>query len=586
MLTGNELRQKYLDFFVRKGHAVIPSAPLVPENDPSVLYTTAGMHPLVPYLLGQPHPLGKRLVNVQKCVRTNDIEEVGDAFHHTFFEMLGHWSLGDYSKKEAIAYTYEFLTKEMKYDPVSLCTTCFKGDADAPKDTESAEAWRSLGIPEERIFFLDKKENWWGPAGLTGPCGPDSEVFVNTNQKTCSHGCRPGCSCSRYCEIGNDVFMQYNKTSEGKYEKLSQLNIDNGTGLERNLALVNGFTDDYLTDLWQPAIKSLEKQTKFSYQEKTTEFRIISDHLRAAVFIIADGVVPANKERGYVLRRLIRRAALKLHDLKTDSLTFSSDIADIFINLMSPVYPEVGVEKDLIKNTISDEIGKFLKTLDRGLKEFNKLKQIDGKAAFDLFQTFGFPWELTVEIAKQKEQEINRSEFEAEFKKHQELSRTASSGMFKGGLHDQSDIVVKYHTATHLLHKALRTVLGPHVQQKGSNITAERLRFDFSHPEKLTSEQIQQVESMVNEKIKDDLPVTRQELPKNEALKQGALAFFVEKYPDIVSVYTVGSKNNWYSKELCGGPHVGSTGEIGRIKIVKEESAGSGIRRLYARINS
>lgn len=580
MVTASQLRQKYLDFFVARDHKIIPSAPLVPENDPSVLYTTAGMHPLVPYLLGQPHPLGKRLVDVQKCVRTNDIDEVGDAFHHTFFEMLGHWSLGDYSKKEAIAYSYEFFTRELKHNPQSLSVTCFAGDADAPKDEDSAQAWLSVGIPKERIYFLGKKDNWWGPAGQTGPCGPDSEVFVDTTGKPCDSNCQPGCPCGRFCEIGNDVFMQYNKTSSGKYELLPRLNIDNGTGLERNLAIINGLVDDYLTDLWQPAIQALEQLTHFSYSDKTRDFRIIADHLRAAVFIIADGVLPSNKERGYILRRLIRRAVLKLHNLAADTQTTSLGVAEVFITQMSPVYPELNTGKDLIKATISEEISKFSKTLDRGLKEFNKLQEVNGKVAFDLFQTFGFPWELTAELASQKNQSINREDFEKEFTKHQQLSRTSSAGMFKGGLQDQSESVVKYHTTTHLLHQALRDILGDHVHQQGSNITADRLRFDFTHPAKLTEEQLARVEDIINQKISADLPVTRQEMPKSEALNQGVLAFFPEKYPDIVSVYQIGD----YSRELCGGPHVSSTGEIGRIKIVKEESAGAGVRRIYAQI--
>jgi len=480
--------------------------------------------------------------------------------------------------------TYQLLTGEFKIDPDRLSVTCFAGDNDAPKDDESAQIWQSVGIPPERIFFLGKTDNWWGPAGLTGPCGPDSEVFVDTTWTPCSPDCHPGCSCSRFCEIGNDVFLQYTKTSSGKFVKLAVPNVDNGTGLERNLAIINGFADDYLTDLWQPAVHLLEKMTGYPYTDKTKDFRIIVDHLRAAVFIIADGVVPSNKERGYVLRRLIRRAALKLHALTTDILPVTLRVANTFIAQMSPAYPELEVQNSLITSTLSDEISRFSKSLDRGLKEFAKLSRIDGQSAFYLFQTFGFPWELTVELAKQKNQQVDKLEFEAEFTKHQELSRTASAGMFKGGLVEQSEITTKFHTATHLLHQALRDVLGSHVQQKGSNITSERLRFDFSHPAKLTGDQIVQIENIVNRKIADNLPVTRREMPKSEALKEGALAFFPEKYPDICSVYTIGPADSWYSQELCGGPHVSSTGQIGGIKIVKEESAGSGIRRLYAGI--
>ncbi len=584
MISANDIRLKYLNFYKARNHAVIPSAPLVPENDPTVLYTTAGMHPLIPYLLGQPHPAGNRLVNVQKCVRTNDIDEVGDAFHHTFFEMLGHWSLGDYYKKEALAFTFELLTQVFEFDPQSLSVTCFAGDLDAPKDEESSSIWQSLGIPKDRIYFLPKEDNWWGPAGVTGPCGPDSEVFVDLTKKSCGPNCQPGCSCGRFCEVGNDVFMQYNKTSSGKYELLPKPNVDNGTGLERNLALINGFNDNYLTDLWQPAVKLLENITNREYSDNKREFRIVVDHLRAAIFIIADGVFPSNKERGYILRRLIRRAVLKLHLFVPDPLLPSLEVANVFIAQMSPVYPELNSQKDLIKKTLADEVGKFSKTLDRGLREFNKIKKLDGKAAFDLFQTFGFPWEITIEMAKQNKQTLNYQEFETEFKRHQQLSRTASVGMFKGGLQDQSEITTKYHTATHLLHKALRIVLGDHVQQKGSNITSERLRFDFSHSDKLTSLQTQKVEEIVNQKIIDNLTVSRAEQSKSQALSQGALAFFVEKYPDQVSVYTIGPEENWFSKELCGGPHVNSTGEIGGIKIIKEESAGAGIRRIYAQL--
>ena len=586
MLTSNQLRQKYIDFYVSKGHKQIPSSPVVPENDPSVLYTTAGMHPLVPNLLGQPHPSGNRLANSQKCVRTDDIDEVGDPFHHTFFEMLGHWSLGDYYKKEAIAFSFEFFTRVLNLDANRLSVTCFAGDSDAPKDEESASAWQSAGIPRERIFFLGKKDNWWGPAGTTGPCGPDSEVFFDTTQKPCSSDCQPGCSCGRFCELGNDVFMQYNKTSEGKFEKLPRPNVDNGTGLERNLAIVNGFIDDYLTDLWQPAIQQLEKISGKKYSEKTSDFRIIVDHLRAVVFILTDGVQPSNKERGYILRRLIRRVAVKLNSLSVDTVSSANLICELFINQMSSVYPELLKVKDQTLHSVTDEMVRFTKTLDKGLREFNKLQDIDGKIAFDLFQTYGFPLELTLELSAKKDKVVDKDQFALEFKKHQDLSRTASKGMFKGGLQDQSETVTKYHTATHLLHKALRITLGDHIQQKGSNITSERLRFDFSHSEKLTPEQIQLIEQEINLKISDNLPVTRIEMPKSDALAQGALAFFPEKYPEITSVYTIGDAVHWYSKELCGGPHVTSTGVIGKIKIIKEESAGAGVRRIYAKIDT
>ena len=569
MVSANDIRVKYLKFFKDRGHVEIPSAPLVPENDPSVLFTTAGMHPLVPYLLGQPHSAGKRLVDIQKCLRTDDIDEVGDTIHHTFFEMLGNWSLGDYFKEDAIAWSYEFLTKELNLDPNRIYITCFAGDQDAPKDTESAEIWKSVGIPDERIFFYPKKDNWWGPAGATGPCGPDTEMHYDMTQKPHGPDCKPGCSCGRFSEIWNDVFMQYNKNEKSRFEKLPKPNVDTGMGLERTLAVVNGLDDNYLTELWQPAIQKISQLSGLQYLGNEKSFRIIADHIRAAAFVICDGVIPSNKERGYILRRLIRRATLQLNRLGIKSyVSAAGELVDVFIP----------TNKSLIHNTFQEEINKFEKTLDRGLREFNKLDLINGKIAFDLFQTFGFPWELTAELAREKGNEINRSEFQKEFNKHQELSRTASAGMFKGGLVDHSEIATKYHTATHLLHAALRQVLGTHVQQKGSNITAERLRFDFSHPEKLTDEQIKQVEDLINEKIKQDLKVERVEMPKTQALAEGALAFFPEKYPEITSVYSIGN----FSKELCGGPHVQSTGEIGRIKITRQEAVSAGVRRIYA----
>lgn len=578
MIKASEIRSKYLKFFESRGHKVIPSAPLVPENDPTVLFTTAGMHPLVPYLLGQPHPLGKRLVNYQKCVRTDDIDEVGDTFHHTFFEMLGNWSLGDYFKEQAITWSYEFLIDELKLDANRLYITCFAGDTDAPRDTESALVWQSLGIPQQRIYFFGKKDNWWGPAGQTGPCGPDTEMHYDATQKPCGPNCQPGCECGRFCEIWNDVFMQYNKTSAGKYEKLAQPNVDTGMGLERITAVVNGLDDDYLTDLWLPIIKSIERVTHRGYEANPKPFRIIADHLRAAVFIISDGVQPSNKEQGYILRRLIRRAAIQLKQLEIAPAHSFTPIINSIVNLMLQTYPSLDLGKS--SEVIGIETTKFQSTLDRGLKEFNKLEKVTGKAAFDLFQTYGFPVEITIEMAREKGQQVDRQQFAREFLKHQKLSRTASKGLFKGGLQDQSDIVIKYHTATHLLHQALRDVLGSQVQQKGSNITIDRLRFDFSHSTKLSPSEISQVEKIVNAQIQADLPVERMEMPKDKALKEGALALFPEKYPAITSVYIIGN----YSKELCGGPHVGSTGQIGRIKIFKEESAGAGIRRIYARL--
>ncbi len=601
MLTGNQLRQKYLDFFVRKGHAVIPSAPLVPENDPTTLFTSSGMQPLIPYLLGQPHPLGKRLVNSQKSFRSQDIDEVGDSRHTTFFEMLGNWSLGDYFKKEQLNWFFEFLTKELGLDPQKLCVSVFSGNQSVPKDLESLSIWESLGFPKDRIFFYDVKKNWWSRSGEPGkmpagePGGPDSEVFydfgpdlkLHENSIWKDQKCHPNCDCGRFMEIGNSVFMQYQKQADGSLKELPQKNVDFGGGLERTLAAVRNTPDIFQTDLFSPIINSIEEfsQKKYSDIKNQASMQIIADHIKASVMLTADGVVPSNKAQGYMLRRLIRRAAVKMQKL-TDKPV--AEFGKQICLSAGRIYQDIYLSKEQISDVsiiISGEVDKFDRVLSRGLKEISKYPEINGKIAFDLLQSWGFPWELTYEIATEQGQHPDIKEFQAEFTRHQELSRTASKGMFKGGLEDKSETVTKYHTATHLLHKALREILGDHIQQKGSNITAERLRFDFSHPEKLTPGQIQKVEDIVNKKIEENLPVIREELSKNEALKEGALAFFVEKYPDVVSVYTIGSKNNWYSKELCGGPHVGSTGEIGRIKIMREESAGSGIRRLYARIN-
>lgn len=567
-----------MEFWKKKGHTVIPGGSLVPENDPSVLYTTAGMHPLVPYLLGQPHPSGNRLVDVQKCLRTDDIDEVGDAFHHTFFEMMGHWSLGDYFKKEVIPWSYELLTKEFGLDPNRIWASCFIGDADAPKDEVSAGAWEALGVPKERIFFYNKKENWWGPVGESGPCGPDSEMFYDVTQKPCGPNCQPSCSCGRFSELGNDVFMEYNKTKEGKFEKLAKPNVDNGTGLERNLAVINGLEDDYLTDLWLPAINRIIQLSNKKYEDNLKPFRIIADHVRAATFVIASGIVPSNKERGYILRRLIRRAATNEKALgMKDSLV---EISKVFIEIMSPIYPELEKEKEKIFTVLTDEVNRFVKSLDNGLKILQKLDSIDGKAAFDLFQTYGFPWELTAELAKDRGLQVNKEDFEKEFKKHQELSRTASAGMFKGGLADHSEMVTKYHTATHLLHKALRTVLGDSVHQEGSNLTAERLRFDFSYGQKLTDVEVEKVQNLVNEAIKNNLERKVETMSYDEAVKSGAMAFFKEKYPEKVTVYSFGS----FSKEICGGPHVENTGLLGHFEIFKQEAVSSGVRRIYARL--
>lgn len=590
MITARQLRQKYLDFFVRRGHKIIPSAPLVPENDPTTLFTGSGMQPMIPYLLGQTHPLGTRLVDSQKCFRAQDIEEVGDNRHDSFFEMLGNWSLGDYFKEEQISWIFEFLTREIGLPPEKLWVSVFAGDEIIPRDEEAARIWQRVGIPENRIYYYDETKNWWSRAGIKAnmpvgePGGPDSEIFyefsgVEHDLKFGDH-CHPNCECGRFLEIGNNVFMTYQKTAAG-FVPLDKKNIDFGGGLERILAAAGDNPDIFDTDLYQPVVRIIETLTKKSYSEYQYPIRIITDHLKAAVFLIADGVIPSNKAQGYFLRRLLRRAMIKMQSL-TDTIPDYSAVTSAVTRIYQNAYPGLAAREKYIHQIIAEENLRFSKTLSAGLREFNKLKNIDGKSAFDLFQTFGFPLEITLELAAGKNIQIDKSQFAEEFARHQKLSRTASKGMFKGGLQDQSEITTKYHTATHLLHQALREVLGDHVHQTGSNITSARLRFDFSHPDKLTAQQISRIESIVNEKITADLPVTRQELPKAEALKQGALAFFPEKYPDICSVYTIGPPDHWYSKELCGGPHVSSTGRIGGIKIVKEESAGSGIRRLYA----
>ncbi len=588
-MTHLDLRKKFFEFWEEKprNHALIPGGSLVPENDPTVLFTTAGMHPLVPYLLGQPHPEGKRLVDVQKCVRTNDIDEVGDTIHHTFFEMLGNWSLGDYFKQEAINWSYEFLIDRLKLDPKRLYVAVFAGDEDAPRDDFSADVWQKAGILDERIFFFPKKDNWWGPAGETGPCGPDTEMHYDVTEKPCGPDCKPGCSCGRFSEIWNNVFMEYNKKSDGKFEKLAQQNVDTGMGLDRTLAVVNGLNDDYLTDLWQPAIKKIGELSGKKYEENLRQFRIITDHIRATLFIAYDGVMPSNKERGYVLRRLIRRTVMQskilgFNDLNTGML----DVLDVFIVTMKIVYPELAASRERIRDVISAEINKFTKTLENGLKEFNRLDAIDGKAAFDLFQTFGYPWELTAEMARDKGLDVSKLEFQKEFEKHRKLSRTASAGMFAGGLVDHSEIVTKYHTATHLLQAALRKVLGEHVHQEGSNLTAERLRFDFSFTRKLTEEEKLKVAEIINEQIKNGLERKVETMTYDAAIKSGALAFFKERYPDKVTVYSFmdPSINSGppFSREICGGPHVENTGTLGKFKIIKEEAVASGIRRIYA----
>ncbi len=592
-ITIDELRSKYIDFFKSKGHVEISGRSLIPENDPTVLFTTAGMHPLVPYLMGEPHPAGTRLTDVQKCVRTGDIDDVGDASHLTFFEMLGNWSLGDYFKKESIAYSFEFLTDE-KYLGVpidKLSFTVFEGNEDAPRDDESASIWESLGVSKDRIFFLPKEDNWWGPAGETGPCGPDTEIFIDTGKPACGSNCRPGCNCGKYVEIWNNVFMQYHKNMDGSYSPLKRKCVDTGMGVERTVAMLQGKPSVYNTEAFTSIIKSIEdiSGVKYGDNEKTdTSIRIIADHVRTACFILGDPktTLPSNIGAGYVLRRLIRRAVRHGKKLGIDG-NFLSVPASAVIAQNAGFYTELKENETLILTELKAEEDKFLETLKKGEAEFEKMlpnllknpkKIIPGRMAFKLYDTYGFPIELTEELASESGLTVNREEFDEAFKKHQELSRAGSEQVFKGGLADHSEQTTAYHTATHLLHKALRMVLGDHVQQKGSNITAERLRFDFSHPEPMTDAEKKEVERLVNEAIKADLPVTMEVMPLEEAKKIGAMALFGEKYEDVVKVYKIGD----FSIEVCGGPHVERTGSLGRFCIKKEQSSSSGVRRIRA----
>ena len=576
-----EIKNKFLEFIKKHNHTIIPSAPLIPENDPSVLFTTAGMQPLVPYFLGEKHPGGKRIADYQKCVRTVDIDSVGDNRHLTYFEMLGNWSLGDYFKKEAIAMSYKFLTEELGIDPEKLSVTCFAGDADAPKDIEAFEAWKNAGIPEERIYFYGKEDNWW-IAGEEGPCGPDTEMYLDTGKPACSENCQPSCNCGKYVEIWNNVFMEYYKSKDG-IKKLEQKNVDTGLGLERMAMLLQKVETPFDTELFKPVMEELEKLEKI---DDIKSRRIVAEHLRSSIMIIADGGRPSNIDRGYVLRRLIRRMTRHMSKLQID-LENISDLIDLTINNLNEMYPELQTKRDIIKNVIIEEKDKFIKTLGHGEKEFekviNKLEQenknvIDGKTIFKLYETYGFPPEITADLAQEKGYKIDLTEFDKLFKEHQEKSRLGSEQKFKGGLAEQNEITTAYHTATHLLHQALRNVLGDHVKQSGSNITTERLRFDFSNPEKMTPEQKKQVEDIVNEQIKRDLNVVSEEMPLEEAKKSGAIGLFENKYGDTVKVYTIGD----FSKEICGGPHVKHTGELGHFKIKKEESSSAGIRRIKA----
>lgn len=576
-----EIRNKYLKFFKEHGHAIIPSAPVIPENDPSVLFTTAGMQPLVPYLLGEKHPEGTRLTDYQKCVRTNDIDEVGDNRHLTYFEMLGNWSLGDYFKEESIAMSYEFLTKELGIPNEKLSVTCFAGDEDCARDTIAYECWKKAGIPDERIYFFGKDDNWW-IAGEEGPCGPDTEMFYDTGKPKCSPECNPACDCGKYVEIWNNVFMEFYKDKNG-YRKLEQKNVDTGLGLERMTMLLQGKKTPYEIEIFAPVMKKLEELQKVDSIESR---RIITEHLRSSMMIINDGGRPSNVDRGYILRRLLRRMTRHMNKLEID-LNKMPEIIDVSIASLKELYPELEKNKEIIKQVIIAEKDKFTKTLQKGEKEFEKVstrvkengkKVIDAQTVFNLYETYGFPPEMTEELAKEEGLEVDMKNYQKLFEEHQAKSRMGSEAKFKGGLASTGEMEVKYHTATHLLNAALKKVLGDHVHQKGSNITAERLRFDFSHGAKMTDEEKKKVEDLVNEYIKQDIKVERLEMKKDEAIALGAEAMFLEKYGDEVTVYKIGD----VSLELCGGPHVSRTGELGTFKIKKEEASSSGVRRIKA----
>lgn len=587
MMQVNKLREMYLKFFKDRGHSVIASASLIPEDDPTVLFTSAGMHPLVPYLLGQPHPEGKRLANVQKCVRTTDIDDVGDTTHLTFFEMLGNWSLGDYWKKQAITWSYEFLTskKYLGFNPEKLSVTVFAGDEDSPTDDEAAEGWRSVGIPDERIYFLGKEDNWW-IAGNSGPCGPCTEMFIEVDEvPKCGPECRPGCYCGHFVEVWNDVFMQYNKLADGAYQPLKQRSIDTGMGVERTLAMLQKVPSVFETEVFAPLISKIkELSSKQDFSENGERLiRIIADHVRSAVMIMADDrrIGPSNVEQGYIVRRLLRKAIHSADGLGIKQ-GFMNILAEIVIDMFKDIYGEVERNKEFIMNNLTDEEAKFRKTLTKALRRFEKIFQdtntITGADAFLLFTSFGLPLEMTRDLAREKGIKIDIDEFTKQFEEHREISRTATQGKFKGGLAEHTEQIVKLHTATHLLQAALRKVLGDEVTQNGSNITEERLRFDFTFSRKLTQEEIEEVEKLVNDVIDQDLEVTREFLPYDEAIGRGALAFFKENYGETVSVYSVGD----FSMELCGGPHVEHTGVLGKFRITKQKSIGAGLMRIRA----
>lgn len=572
MITSDQVREKYLKFFEKRGHVIIPPAPLVLEKDPTTLFTSSGMQPLVPYLMGQKHELGTRLVDSQPSIRLQDIDEVGDNRHTTYFEMLGNWSLGDYFKEEQLPWIWEFLTEELGLSKEKLYVSIFEGTSDVPEDTTAFNIWKKLGVSEDHIFEYGEKKNWWSrsgtpdqmPVGEIG--GPDSEIFfdfgenlkLHENSEFKNEKCHPNCDCGRFLEIGNSVFIQYIKNADGSLSELPQKNVDFGGGLERITAALNNDPDVFKTDIFWPIIEKLEKVTGKRYGDEKKNFRIIADHLRASTALIDAGIIPSNKMHGYILRRLIRRIATKFDQ----------------------------VEKVTDNKIILEEVSKFKVSLDKGLKEINKVEKITGKIAFDLYQSYGFPLELTVELFEEKGQKVDLEEFKKEFEKHKDASRSTSKGMFRGGLEDHSEETTKLHTATHMLHASLRKVLGDSVSQKGSHITHERLRFDFSYPEKLTDEQVEKVIGLINQKIDEDLPVSFIETTPDEAIKKGALHFFAEKYGEKVKVYTIGDENNYFSREICGGPHVTSTKLLGRARMIKQEKIGSGIIRIYVGLSS
>ena len=602
-LTADELREMYLSFFESKGHKRIPGASVIPENDPTVLFTTAGMHPLVPYLMGaMEHPAGTRLTDVQKCIRTGDIDAVGDSAHLTFFEMLGNWSLNDYFKKEAISWSYEFLTTKLGFSPDQLSVTVFKGEGVEgesgyiPADEEAVEIWKSLGIPDERIYRLPREDNWWGPAGTTGPCGPDTEMFIDTGKEKCGPDCRPGCHCGKYIEIWNDVFMQYNKNAEGAFEPLGRHNVDTGMGVERTVCMMSGAATVYDTEIFAPIMAKIDELSTVQPEDPELALRarrIVADHMRTATFILCDpkgGVKPGNIGANYVLRRLIRRAVRYSRFLGI-APGFTVKLAEVICEKYRHVYPELAENLATCKADLEAEENRFNQTLDKGAAMFAKVAeqlkahnqtQISGKTAFKLYDTFGYPLEMTLELAKEQGLEVDVAGFEEANRKHQELSRTTSAGSFKAGLQDNSEVVTRMHTATHLLHAALHKVLGPTANQKGSNITAERLRFDFTWPDKMTEEQIAEVEKLVNGWIEQGIDVTKKLATVEEAKAEGAVALFGAKYGEQVSLYSIGE----VSKEICCGPHVENTKELGSFKIQKEQSSSAGVRRIKAVIGN